>query len=585
MLTAEHRNTFDEARQSLTTTRPSRPDPGTARTAVNYSGDNTESPFLSTSDSVGFRLASSLMARPGSPFELSQTALEDESPPSSNECESPPPTPPRRRSPANEENSVVRDSGSPTPPSNIFDDSNDSFLGGLGSNTSHNSSVLSLPPSPVQAMLDDPSVANTTLDEHGLLSSSSFLDDLDPPPSSFLDDDVGEVDCEPLEIPSHGYPTREGDGYDDADDDDEEQNDEENEEGEEEEREEAEWATKKPPSRESPHSSTSSFTSSRRNTVLFLGALDTSDISGELSIGDIAPPLKQDSTGRGTSSISPEPSPPTPESEITLKSQLERYTKTLRALSVKHPRLLDTYTCAYNATKKNEQVSQRRAISFGSPRKVIDAGHAVGGLATIQVFDICQSLERQVAEVRELEKNEAETKVLISEAIAKSKAEYEPRLQSLRQKYEQLDVTEARVAQTEAHLEVVRQQLADLVAERQRLAHDLERVKSRGALIPGISTDIRVWFPVVGVVAFAAAFISATILDTTTHTRISNAALFEYIFKVLFRTLSDDLPAFCFVYKELPPLASAYHVSYIDEKGYLAKTSGFWGSDPARIPT
>ncbi|KAJ3161487.1 hypothetical protein HDU86_007269 [Geranomyces michiganensis] len=300
----------------------------------------------------------------------------------------------------------------------------------------------------------------------------------------------------------------------------------------------------------SPHSSTSSFSSSRRNTVLFVGEGSQEAIAAAAAAGAASTPkrIPQADTPAAsaivsTSHISPsyafaghkhrptspraspiattkglakaptaQSSRPTSE-DITLKTLIARHSASLKAHTADHPRLLNTYLAAHET-----RCSEALSASARSPRNIAsmsqdaraygdNGGNAGtgGGLAAVQVFDVCRAIERHLSDVRALKTLETEAEYLIVEADERNKAEYESQLNVLQRKHEELDASEKRIAAAETRIKQQNTELEGLRATRERLVADIEEAKARVAAAEVAKGDV-VMVPVTGGFATTAFF-------------------------------------------------------------------------------
>ncbi|KAJ3006551.1 hypothetical protein HKX48_009591 [Thoreauomyces humboldtii] len=126
-------------------------------------------------------------------------------------------------------------------------------------------------------------------------------------------------------------------------------------------------------------------------------------------------------------------------SSASLKSHLEAHQGLLTTMTQKHPLLLSTYES-----------------QLPSP-----AHH----LAPLQVYDVCQSLDRQCSAVDELRRKRPDTEALIAAAREQTRRTYQPRLERISHKRGQLDVTEKRIEAAEENIESLKQQLHALRIE------------------------------------------------------------------------------------------------------------------------
>ncbi|KAJ3179793.1 hypothetical protein HDU87_002361 [Geranomyces variabilis] len=281
----------------------------------------------------------------------------------------------------------------------------------------------------------------------------------------------------------------------------------------------------------SPNSSTSSFSSSRRNTVLFVGegsqegiavaaaagaasakALSSAATQSAAAIGDalVAPTHPTPFSNTKTPATAPKQlaSEPTP-AVLTLETLLARYSATLKMHTDIHPRLLNTYLAAHEARRSEASLKSPRSPrdngNNGSPRPDGAAAAAASGLTAVQVFDVCRAIERQLIDVRELKALETEAAQLVIEADERNKDEFESHMDELKHMHAELDAAEKRIAMAESQLKRQKADLNSMRTLREQLAADVEEAKAHAAAAEVAKGDV-VMVPVTGGSATTAFF-------------------------------------------------------------------------------
>ncbi|KAJ3157127.1 hypothetical protein HDU89_002538 [Geranomyces variabilis] len=289
----------------------------------------------------------------------------------------------------------------------------------------------------------------------------------------------------------------------------------------------------------SPDSSTSSFSSSRRNTVLFVGegsqeAIAVAAAAGAASAKAISPATTRpvaatvDALDARESRSTPSDhghQPPTRSTKmpttapaqqaiqstpavLTLETLLSRYSETLKKHTDIHPRLLNTYLAAHETRRSEASLmsprSPRNNGNISSPR-ANGAAAAAGGLTAVQVFDVCRAIERQLSNVRALKALETEAAQLIVEADERNKTEFESRMDEIKHMHAKLDAAEKRIAVEETQLKRQNVDLNSMRTLRERLAADVEDAKAQAAAAEVAKGDV-VMVPVTGGFATTAFF-------------------------------------------------------------------------------
>ncbi|KAI8593391.1 hypothetical protein BDZ88DRAFT_140754 [Geranomyces variabilis] len=289
----------------------------------------------------------------------------------------------------------------------------------------------------------------------------------------------------------------------------------------------------------SPNSSTSSFSCSRRNTVLFVGEGSQEAIAVAAAAGAASAKAISPATTRPVSAtvdaldaresrsmpsdhghqppVRPTKTPATAPTQqalqstpavLTLETLLSRYSATLKKHTDIHPRLLNTYLAAHETRRSEASLMSPRSPrnnSNISSLRANGAAAAVGGLTAVQVFDVCRAIERQLSNVRALKALETEAARLIVEADERNKTEFESRMDELKHMHAKLDAAEKRIAVEETQLKRQNVDLNSMRTLRERLAADVEEAKAQAAAAEVAKGDV-VMVPVTGGFATTAFF-------------------------------------------------------------------------------